>query len=45
MVWGSLVFNAIIFFLTLHKTLGTYKIAKSVGIKGSFHAYLLRDGK
>ena len=44
LVWGSLLFNTIVFFLTLYKTVSAFRAAKSAGIKSSFYFYLLRDG-
>ena len=42
--FGSLIFNAVIFALTILKTWKAYRIANAAGLKASFHGYLLRDG-
>ena len=43
--WGSLLFSAIVFILTLVKTMKASRSARAAGIPSSIYSYLLRDGK
>ena len=44
-IWGSLLFDAVIFILTLKKTWSNFKVARDARLNSSFYGYLLRDGK
>ena len=45
LVLGSLVFNVVVFNLTLLRTFKAARTARDAGIKDSIFAHLLRDGK
>jgi len=44
MIWGSLLFNGVVFSLTVLKTWRSSRVAKSIGAQNSFYAHFLKDG-